>query len=243
MAKPNDLLPAGATRRHPREVAPDGRGSASGRDRGLAAGARRRGDFRDRDRRARAGRRPPRRRAEKRSRPNADMVLVLGGDGTLLSMADCLGAAGSRIPILGVNFGSLGFLTEVTLPELHPSLEAALDGRARIEERMMLRAATARGGQRVCAARRAERCRRHQGRALAHDRPVGARRRRVRHPRQGRRPDRRDAHRLDRLQPRGRRTDRRAEHGRAAPHADRPAYPDEPADRHSRGRHRSASSR
>jgi NAD+ kinase len=79
---------------------------------------------------------------------HADMVLVLGGDGTLLSMADCLGAEGSRIPILGVNFGSLGFLTEVTLPELHPSLEAALDGRARIEERMMLRAATTRAGQR-----------------------------------------------------------------------------------------------
>jgi NAD+ kinase len=78
---------------------------------------------------------------------HADMVLVLGGDGTLLSMADCLGAAGSRIPILGVNFGSLGFLTEVTLPELYPSLEAALEGRARIEERMMLGAATSRAGR------------------------------------------------------------------------------------------------
>jgi NAD+ kinase len=58
-----------------------------------------------------------------------DMVLVLGGDGTLLSMADCIGDASSGIPILGVNFGSLGFLTEITLPELYPSLEAALDGR------------------------------------------------------------------------------------------------------------------
>lgn len=77
----------------------------------------------------------------------ADMVLVLGGDGTLLSMADCIGEAGSPIPILGVNFGSLGFLTEVTLPELRASLEAALDGRARVEERMMLRASTTRGGQ------------------------------------------------------------------------------------------------
>jgi len=76
-----------------------------------------------------------------------DMVLVLGGDGTLLSMADCIGDASSGIPILGVNFGSLGFLTEITLPELYPSLEAALDGRAHIESRMMLRSTTVRDGR------------------------------------------------------------------------------------------------
>jgi len=67
-------------------------------------------------------------------------VLVLGGDGTLLSMADCIGRAGVHVPILGVNFGSLGFLTEVTLPELHPALEAALAGTARVEERLTLQA-------------------------------------------------------------------------------------------------------
>jgi NAD+ kinase len=76
-----------------------------------------------------------------------DMVVVLGGDGTLLSMADSIGDAGSDIPILGVNFGSLGFLTEVTLPELYRSLDAALAGRAHIEERMMLRATTRRDGK------------------------------------------------------------------------------------------------
>lgn len=75
-----------------------------------------------------------------------DMVLVLGGDGTLLGMADCIGAAGTDIPILGVNFGGLGFLTEITLPEVFPSLEAALNGAALIDERMTLRAATLRGG-------------------------------------------------------------------------------------------------
>lgn len=75
-----------------------------------------------------------------------DMVVVLGGDGTLLSMADCIAAAGANLPILGVNFGSLGFLTEVTLPELYAALEAALAGTARVEERMMLQSTTERGG-------------------------------------------------------------------------------------------------
>jgi NAD+ kinase len=74
------------------------------------------------------------------------MVLVLGGDGTLLGMADCIGEAELDIPILGVNFGSLGFLTEVTLPELYPSLEAALAGDAPVESRLMLRSTALRKG-------------------------------------------------------------------------------------------------
>ena len=61
-------------------------------------------------------------------------------------MADCIAAAASSLPILGVNFGSLGFLTEVTLPELYPALEAALSGAARVEERMMLQSTTDRNG-------------------------------------------------------------------------------------------------
>jgi NAD+ kinase len=73
-----------------------------------------------------------------------DMVLVLGGDGTLLGMADRIAEAGRSIPILGINFGSLGFLTEVTLPELYPSLEAAISGQAAVEERLMLRSTTRR---------------------------------------------------------------------------------------------------
>jgi len=76
-----------------------------------------------------------------------DLIVVLGGDGTLLSVADSAAAAGADVPILGVNFGSLGFLTEATLPELYTSLEAAGDRRARVEPRMMLRATTIRGGE------------------------------------------------------------------------------------------------
>jgi NAD+ kinase len=91
---------------------------------------------------------PDRKSADKAAiASGVDMVLILGGDGTLLSMADLIGEAGTLIPILGVNFGSLGFLTEVTLPEIFPSLEAAVERRGHIEERLMLRSTTQRDGR------------------------------------------------------------------------------------------------
>jgi NAD+ kinase len=73
-----------------------------------------------------------------------DVLVVLGGDGTLIGMAGRIGRTGSDVPILGVNFGSLGFLTEITLPELFDALEATLEGRAAIEPRAMLAARTMR---------------------------------------------------------------------------------------------------
>jgi NAD+ kinase len=73
-----------------------------------------------------------------------DLVLVLGGDGTLLAVADLLGQRGRDVPILGVNFGSLGFLTEITRPELFAALEAAVRGEVELDERMMLCGRTAR---------------------------------------------------------------------------------------------------
>ncbi len=76
-----------------------------------------------------------------------DLIVILGGDGTLIGMAGRIAQAGTTVPILGVNFGSLGFLTEIQLPELYDSLESVLDGEAEIEERMMLRARTRRDGE------------------------------------------------------------------------------------------------
>jgi NAD+ kinase len=76
---------------------------------------------------------------------SADLILVLAGDGTLLGMADRIAEANRDVPILGVNFGGLGFLTEITLPELYPSLASALEGTAPIEERLMLRSSVRRG--------------------------------------------------------------------------------------------------
>ena len=79
----------------------------------------------------------------------ADLLLVLGGDGTLLGVARDVADAGADadIPILAINLGSLGFLTEVTLPELYRALESVLDGSAGINERQMLRSTVVRDDQ------------------------------------------------------------------------------------------------
>ena len=76
-----------------------------------------------------------------------DLILVLGGDGTILATAHRIAQANVDIPILAVNFGSLGFLTEITLPELYPSLESVLAGTARIDHRRMLRSRISRDTQ------------------------------------------------------------------------------------------------
>jgi NAD+ kinase len=73
-----------------------------------------------------------------------DLVIVLGGDGTLLAVARVFAAVGT--PILGVNLGTLGFLTEVRLADLYVTLEDWCKGSHSIEERAMLHASLWRGG-------------------------------------------------------------------------------------------------
>jgi NAD+ kinase len=66
----------------------------------------------------------------------SQLVVVLGGDGTMLRAARL--AAGHKVPILGINMGSFGYLTEVNVNEIHSTLELIIQGKFATEKRMML---------------------------------------------------------------------------------------------------------
>ena len=78
---------------------------------------------------------------------NPQFAIVLGGDGTLLAAARVF--AQTCVPILGINLGSLGFLTEVPRARLYQNLQAALDGSCQIDSRTMLCCQLRRAGQLV----------------------------------------------------------------------------------------------
>ena len=75
------------------------------------------------------------------------LVIVLGGDGTLLSAARAI--SGREIPLFAVNLGGLGFLTAITVEELYPELERALRNEHRIAHRRMLSCEIQRDGETV----------------------------------------------------------------------------------------------
>lgn len=76
-----------------------------------------------------------------------DLIIVLGGDGTMLGVARMVGER--PVPILGVNLGGLGFITEVSKDQLWEALENILAGRYTVEERIMLAADVFRDGCRI----------------------------------------------------------------------------------------------
>ena len=78
---------------------------------------------------------------------HAEMIIVIGGDGTLLSVARLMGQ--HEVPILGVNLGGLGFLTEITLEELYRVLERVIQGDFVTDERVVLTAAVIRRGEKL----------------------------------------------------------------------------------------------
>jgi len=80
---------------------------------------------------------------------DAAVVVALGGDGTVLRSVDLL--AGAAVPVVGVNLGQLGYLTEVEPTEVRNAVDAVLAGRHDVERRMMLEVAEEATGRRFLA--------------------------------------------------------------------------------------------
>jgi NAD+ kinase len=77
----------------------------------------------------------------------ADLILVLGGDGTMIAAARLMGDA--EVPVLGVNYGGLGYLAEFRIEEVYEALESILAGNFRLDRRVMLAVELMRGDQTV----------------------------------------------------------------------------------------------
>jgi len=79
------------------------------------------------------------------------LVVVLGGDGTMIAAARMIGEA--EVPVLGINYGSLGYLTEFRIEELHTAVESVIDGAFETDQRVMLHAELFRDGESIAKGR------------------------------------------------------------------------------------------
>lgn len=100
---------------------------------------------------------PPNRRPEAiepeaaRFGAEADLIVVLGGDGTMLSTARLIGDA--EVLVLGINYGGLGYLTDFRIEEMFPAIEAILAGDFEIDRRVMLEVEHWRGDEKIADGR------------------------------------------------------------------------------------------
>lgn len=78
---------------------------------------------------------------------NVDLMLVLGGDGTMIAAARLMGD--TEVPVLGVNYGGLGYLAEFRIEELYTALDSILSGNYRLDKRVMLQVELLRGPEQV----------------------------------------------------------------------------------------------
>jgi NAD+ kinase len=81
----------------------------------------------------------------------ADLIVVLGGDGTMISTARLIGDA--DVLVLGINYGSLGYLTDFRIEEMYSALEAILDGHYKVDRRVMISAEHWRGSEMLAKGR------------------------------------------------------------------------------------------
>jgi NAD+ kinase len=78
---------------------------------------------------------------------SADLMLVLGGDGTMIATARMVGDR--EVPVLGINYGGLGYLAEFRIEELYHALESILSGNFRLDKRVMLDVELKRGDESI----------------------------------------------------------------------------------------------
>jgi NAD+ kinase len=78
---------------------------------------------------------------------SVDLIVVLGGDGTMIASARMVGDV--ETPVLGVNFGTLGYIAEFTVEDMTPALESVIAGDCTLDRRVMLAAEVFRGGEKL----------------------------------------------------------------------------------------------